>query len=192
MKFKARYGHFDWIAPFYDRVFGAATHDALFAHLAIEPGQTVLDIGGGTGRVAQRLTDTDAQIIVVDPSPQMLAHAHAKQLPGVRGLAEGLPFATASIDRILVVEAFHHFADQPLAARELVRVLRLGGRLVIEEPDIRHLSVKGIALAEKLALMQSHFYSPPALAELFAAVGGTVLAVTPDRISAHVVVTIVQ
>ena len=189
MKFKASYGHFDWAAPFYDRVFGAATHDALFAHLAIEPVHTVLDIGGGTGRVSERLMSLNAQLIVVDPSPQMLAHANAKQLPGVRGLAERLPFVADSIDRILVVDAFHHFADQPLAARELVRVLRPNGRLVIEEPDIRHLAVKGIAVAEKLALMQSHFYSPAALAELFGASGGTVLAVTPDRISVHVLVT---
>lgn len=100
-----------------------------------------------------------------------------------RGLAEGLPFATGAIDRIFVVDAFHHFADQPLVASELVRVWW------IEEPDLRHLAVKGIAIAEKLALMQSHFYSPPALAELFVAAGGTLIEVTPDRISAHVLVT---
>jgi len=189
MKLKARYGHFNWIAPVYDRVFGTMHHDVLFAHLAAEPGQTVLDIGGGTGRVSQRLAEIGAHVIVVDPSPQMLVHANARQVPAVRGLAEQLPFAEDSIERIFVVDAFHHFADQPLAAYELVRVLQPGGRLVIEEPDLRHLAVKGIAVAEKLALMQSHFYSPPDLAELFAKVGARVLSVTPDRVSAHVVLT---
>jgi len=189
MKLKARYGHFNWIAPFYDGVFGTMHHDALFAHLEAAPGQTVLDIGGGTGRVAQRLAEIGASVVVVDPSPQMLVHADAKQVPAVRGLAEQLPFADGSIERIFVVDAFHHFADQPLAASELVRVLQPGGRLVIEEPDLRHLAVKGIAIAEKLALMQSHFYSPPDLADLFAAQGATVLAITPDQISAHVVMT---
>lgn len=41
-----------------------------------------------------------------------------------------------------------------------------GGRLVIEEPDLRFFGVKLLALAEKFALMRSHFLSPPRIAEL--------------------------
>ncbi len=55
------------------------------------------------------------------------------------------------------MDAFHHFADQPIALNELWRVLRPGGMLMIEEPDISHLSVKLIALLEKALLMQSTF-----------------------------------
>ncbi len=60
---------------------------------------------------------------------------------------------------MLVVDALHHFCDQAAAIGDLLRVLTPGGRLVIEEPDIRQWQVKLVALAEKLALMRSHFYS---------------------------------
>ena len=173
----------------YDRVFRYLDHDALFDHLQAEPGLLVLDIGGGTGRVAEHVAATGARVLVVDPAPGMLSQARAKALDAARAVAEHLPFANDSIDRIYVVDALHHFADQPAAVRELVRVLRPGGRLVIEEPDLRHLAVKFVAVAEKVALMQSHFYSPPDLASLFAGAGGQVLDVTVQGWTAHVVIS---
>ncbi|NOZ49535.1 MAG: methyltransferase domain-containing protein [Chloroflexi bacterium] len=189
MKIKPRYGHFNWMAPFYDRMLGRMHHTALIEHLQMTPGQWILDIGGGTGRVAQHLAAMPVHVIVADASPNMLDGSRRKGLSAVRSLAEQLPFASDSIDRITVVDAFHHFADQPLAAAEMVRVLRPGGRLIIEEPDLRRRMVKGIALAEKLVLMQSHFYSPPDLARLFEAQGAHHLKTITDRISALVVLS---
>jgi len=61
----------------------------------------------------------------------------------------------------------HHVCDQKQTVQELYRVLAPGGRIVIEEPDLRHWAVKLIAVGEKLALMRSHFLSPPRIAELF-------------------------
>jgi len=52
-------------------------------------------------------------------------------------------------------------------------VLARGGRLVIEEPDIRRPQVKLVALFEHLALMRSHFYRPEKLAALFVRAGVT-------------------
>ncbi|NOX61032.1 MAG: methyltransferase domain-containing protein [Chloroflexi bacterium] len=186
---RPRYGHFNWLAPFYDRIFGAIGNEALFERLQVRSGDTVLDIGGGTGRVAHQLSTLEARVIVIDPSPKMLAHADAKGLPAVRSLAEQLPFASNSIERIFVVDAFHHFANQTLAAQEMVRVLTQNGRIVIEEMDLRHLVVKGVALAEKLALMQSHFYTPTDLAQLFVDAGATIVEIAPHNISAHLVFT---
>jgi len=65
------------------------------------------------------------------------------------------------------VDAFHHVCDQPQTVQELWRVLAPGGCLVIEEPDLRTFAVKIVAVAEKLALMRSHFLSPTDIAALF-------------------------
>jgi ubiquinone/menaquinone biosynthesis C-methylase UbiE len=65
------------------------------------------------------------------------------------------------------VDALHHVIDQRHTAHEMYRVLKPGGRIVIEEPDIRTFGVKLIALGEKLLLMRSHFLSPERIVALF-------------------------
>lgn len=66
-----------------------------------------------------------------------------------------------------MVDALHHVANQSETASELWRVLKPGGLIIIEEPNIHTLRVKLLAIAEKLALMRSHFLSPEQIVELF-------------------------
>ena len=66
-----------------------------------------------------------------------------------------------------MVDAFHHVVNQRKTANDLWQILKPGGRIVIEEPDVRSFRVKLIALAEKLALVRSHFLAPPQIADLF-------------------------
>jgi demethylmenaquinone methyltransferase/2-methoxy-6-polyprenyl-1,4-benzoquinol methylase len=66
-----------------------------------------------------------------------------------------------------MVDALHHVINQVNTANELWRLLKPGGWIVIEEPNIDTFSVKLIALAEKMALMRSHFLSPKQIATLF-------------------------
>ncbi len=165
---------FHWIAPFYDRVFRFLDPTQLSTLLELEPGQQLLDVGGGTGRVTSALVEHADHACLVDVSWGMLAEAQLKGLHTCQGAAEYLPFSERAFDRILIVDAFHHFQNWPQAASELLRVLRPGGRIVIEEPDIRHSVVKFIALGERLLLMRSRFYAPDDLAQLFLAEGGRV------------------
>ena len=82
-------------------------------------------------------------------------------------LSETMPFADDFFDCVLMVDALHHVKDQSQTASELWRILKSGGRIVIQEPDIRKFAVKLIAVAEKLALMRSHFLAPQKIADLF-------------------------
>lgn len=128
----------------------------------------MLDAGGGTGRIAAALRQYVSRVIVVDLSIGMLRQARLKHnLDCASALSEGLPFEDNSFERVIMVDAFHHIIDPRTTAIELWRVLKPGGRLVIEEPDIRTGIVKLVALGEKLALMRSHFVSPPRIARLF-------------------------
>jgi len=168
--------HFRFLAPFYDRIFGGVDPRRLRELLAPFPAEEglLLDLGGGTGRVVQALGCRPERVVVVDVSEGMLARARAKGFPCVRAAAEALPFPPGTYGRIVVVDAFHHLANQAQALREMWRVLAPGGRAVIEEPDIRHLAVRGIALGERLLLMRSRFRPAEWVAEGLAALGAEV------------------
>jgi ubiquinone/menaquinone biosynthesis C-methylase UbiE len=168
------FDHFGILAPFYDRLIKFTEADALVRRLGLPVQGRVLDAGGGTGRVAAALAGMAGQIIVADVSFGMLNQAREKNLSVTCGVAEQLPFSAGTFDRVLMVDALHHIHNQADAARDLWRVLAPGGRILIVEPDIRTMAVKGIALFEKLALMRSHFISPRRIAGLFNVLGAKV------------------
>ncbi|MFU8827563.1 MAG: class I SAM-dependent methyltransferase [Brevefilum sp.] len=156
----SKFDHFNLIGPIYDRLFRGRTHDTLREWVNPVPHTRMLDLGGGTGRTSIQFSDGLSEIIVADSAKNMLAEARKKGLTTVNASAERLPFADGCFDRIIMVDAFHHVADQQQTMDQIWRTLAPGGRLVIEEPDIHHWFVKLIALAEKFLLMRSHFLKP--------------------------------
>jgi ubiquinone/menaquinone biosynthesis C-methylase UbiE len=188
------FDHFRHIARWYDRLFRPVEDGRLAALLAAEPGQLVLDVGGGTGSYARLLDENGVRVIVCDMSPAMTRRAQAKGLPAVLCDVTRLPFADGGADRVLVVDAFHHFVApspelaQPAAVLELVRALAPGGRMVVEEPDVTHRGVKLIVWMERLLLMGSRFLTPKQLAELFRAAGVQQVDVDRDGARARLIV----
>lgn len=161
-------GHFDFISSVYDRVIGEPDREALHSLLRLPTDTWLLDAGGGTGRVATYLTPHVGGLVVCDRSKGMLKEAHRKgTLFPVRALSETLPFSDGFFGRILVVDSLHHFDDQHRAIGELLRVLAPGGRLVIEEPDISLMSIKIVALLEKICLMGSRFLKAESIIAIF-------------------------
>lgn len=160
--------HFGIIAPFYDRVIPVRYAERIIQMSGLPVEGPILDAGGGTGRVAEVLKPYATQTIVSDLSMKMLHQAQMKEgLSLACAHTECLPFQDAYFDRVIMIDALHHVCDHKETAQEMWRVLKPGGRIIIEEPDIREFSVKLVALAEKVALMRSHFISPEKIAALF-------------------------
>jgi len=165
---KLRFDHFGMLAPFYERFIPPKVSDELTALVDVLVDGVVLDACGGTGRVAKFLRDKAAQVLVADESFEMLKEVRKKVgIHPVCSRAESTPFRTNCFDLIIMVDALHHVTDQVKTAEELWRILKPGGRIVIEEPDVRAFGVKLVAIAEKLAFMRTHFLAPARIADLF-------------------------
>jgi ubiquinone/menaquinone biosynthesis C-methylase UbiE len=164
--------HFNLLAQRYDRLFRRPVDDPLPRLVEAHKGDCILDAGGGTGRNALALRKAGAWIVVCDYSLGMLRRALERDLPAVLADVTRLPFAAGVFDRTLVVDAFHHFVDpnpvvaQALATGELLRTLKNGGRLVLEEPNTRRWQARLIAAAERILLMRSRFSVPGILVSL--------------------------
>jgi len=160
--------HFDLIASIYDRFIGIQDHTHLKELLELPTDGWVLDAAGGTGRVSFQFSSMVGKLVICDLSHKMLRKAQEKgRLLPVRSHVERLPFADETFERILVVDSFHHFCNQKEAMGDMLRVLKKSGRLVFEEPDINHFAVKFVAVAEKMLLMRSHFFSPKQIKNMF-------------------------
>ena len=169
---------FAWSAPIFHRVLDrrwtAADVSAIAARLEpyVPPGGALLDVGGGTGALASRLAGAlHAQVTILDPSPEMLAYVpDHPALRATAGAAESMPYSDDSFDAVLVSDAFHHFRDQDRAVREMARVVRPGGGVLMLELDPRGWT-SALVLAERLVGEPATFFEPEHLCTFLAARG---------------------
>ncbi len=106
--------------------------------LAPQGGEHVLDLGCGPARGSKALRERGARPIAADYSDGMVAKAAAHLGPGaavVRLDAMQLPFADGVFDAVLCTNSFHHYPEPRVCLREMRRVLRSGGRLVLVDPS---------------------------------------------------------
>lgn len=137
---------FDGIAAQYDWVPGLFSYfqyqrwrGFVVSHLQAGPDATVLDICTGTAGVAMETARTHhCRVVGLDLSPKMLSRARhnlsskglTSQVPLVMGRAENLAFADDCFDAISVTFLLRYVEDPELTMREIIRVLKPGGRLV--------------------------------------------------------------
>lgn len=104
---------------------------------AVNPaeGQTILDIAAGTGTSTEALASHGAEVVGCDLSPGMLEVARRKhpELLFVEANATRLPFARGSFDAVTISFGIRNVEDVEGALREMLRVTKPGGKLVIVE-----------------------------------------------------------
>lgn len=185
----ARNFHFDLVAPFYDRVFSLPSQEEMLGVLRLPVCGDLLDAGGGTGRASFQMQPWVKRLILCDLSFPMLRQAKMKRSHiCLQGAADHLPFPANTLERILVKDALHHFNDQAQALADLLRVLKPGGRMVIEEPDASTWQVKMLDRLEKLAGMGSHIHTPAQIQAMISAAGYTSQVQRFDKYSVWIIV----
>lgn len=108
----------------------------------IPAGATLLDYGSGTGNIAEALADAGYSVTGVDISGSMIAAARARHGSkiGFRHIAPAgpLPFASGNFDAAIASSVLEYVDDPRQILREIGRVLRPSGWLVLTVPDTRH------------------------------------------------------
>jgi ubiquinone/menaquinone biosynthesis C-methylase UbiE len=120
---------------------GVALTERALSLCAFPPGSRILDVGCGTGTTVEHLNQRFGFFTAgVDPSLPMIAQGHARNslLPLVRAAGEGLPFPDAQWDGVFAECSLSLSRNPPMFLRECFRVLRDGGRLILNDVYVRN------------------------------------------------------
>jgi ubiquinone/menaquinone biosynthesis C-methylase UbiE len=119
------------------------TRERLRAVLAPAPGERILEIGPGTGYYTLHLADwvgTDGRIEIFDLQQEMLDHTMRRageqgleNVAATQGDATALPYDADAVDAVVLTTVLGEIPDRAAALREIARVLKPGGRLVVGE-----------------------------------------------------------
>ena len=136
--------YFDDIAQRWDTVrqsfFSDRVREVALARADVRPGLLAADVGAGTGFLTEAMLRWGLRVIAVDQSQAMLKElvrrlGHPEGVECRAGEAESLPLADAEVDRVFANMYLHHVESPPAAVREMARVLRPGGTLVLTDAD---------------------------------------------------------
>lgn len=127
----------DWCAPIYSRVMRAEEKSYAYLYRRISKlvrGKEVLELATGPGALAKRIAPVTKHMLATDYSEGMIAEAKKgacpKNLRFEVADALSLPYADASFDAVIIVNALHLLPEPERALREMARVLRPDGVLI--------------------------------------------------------------
>ena len=115
------------------------SNKAVLKTLNPQHGSSILDVGCGTGILLQQLRQLGKGLNLhgMDIAPEMVKVARAKFGKSVelrQGFANSLPYDDNSFDYVTCATSFHHYPNPDNSLREMFRVLKLGGKLVLLDP----------------------------------------------------------
>lgn len=148
-----------WASSFLDGVDSMAERQKLVDRLDLGPGEWALEIAPGTGinlKLIRERIGQNGRLVGVDISRPMLEQIRKRSRMGesgaivLQGDAMRLPLKSCLFDAVMQFGGFNRFADPSKAMKEMARVAKPGGRIVIGEKSFARLQEK--TLREKLAL----------------------------------------
>ncbi len=134
--------YFNQIASQWDSMskefYTEVVREKILSMVYAEPGTMVADLGSGTGFISEGLINGPASIIAIDQSAEMLKQMKLK-FPDVgkidyrNGNANHLPVRDNIVDYGLANMYLHHVDNPPKAIREIYRILKRGGRMILTD-----------------------------------------------------------
>ena len=154
--------------------------------IAPQPGECAVDVGAGMGPATVLAAKAGALVLAVDPTPFMrrilgLRRLGQRRRTAIRvadGSAESIPTDDHSVDALWTVNTMHHWTDMDAAVRELARVLRTGGRLILVDEDFDSPAHPSFAHMQKRREHRAHHFAEidPATVEAKLTAAGFALA----------------
>jgi ubiquinone/menaquinone biosynthesis C-methylase UbiE len=185
-------GEYARLAPQYERrwsFYVRATSRETLSRFRINPTDSILDVGCGTGALLSQLSACypQARLAGIDPSPEMLAIARERLPPGVelkQGWAEGIPYPDSSFEAVVSCNVFHYIREPLIALKDMLRVLRPGSPLVITDWCDDYLACRIFDWYLRL-FNAAHFrtYAARRLRELLNAAGATAVHIDCYKIT---------
>ncbi len=136
--------YFDEVAHKWDEMrksfFSEEVREKAFSVAGVKAGETAADIGAGTGFITEGLIHKCLKVIAVDQSEAMLEEmekkfADAKDVEYCKGEAEKLPILDDAVDYVFGNMYLHHVEHPLEAIKEMVRILKPNGKLIITDMD---------------------------------------------------------
>ncbi len=158
--------YFNEKATVWDQMMAHKPHEKLreiFGAWEFAPGSTILDVGSGTGVMLPLLKNKlgpSGKIIAFDLAEEMLLMAKKKNgeegIDYIQGDIAAAPFTDNTFDVLICNSCFPHFLNQAVSVREMARILKPGGRVVIchlssrAELNAMHSSLGGVVANDLL------------------------------------------
>lgn len=176
---------FNKLSRFYDvfmNITGLSNEDLLLQYIGDIEGLKVADIGGGTGTLAKILYNRRAEVTIIDPSTSMTEIA-LRKCPGLNIInagAENIPVEDNFYDVVCIRDCLHHISRWQDCVNEASRILKPGGRIVIQEFKPGSLISKFIYIFERSLGEKTVLIEPELLVEKmrFRGISGEIINVS--------------
>jgi len=160
--------YFSRFAHRYDGFVGDFELNSILEYLDLESKDILVDVGGGTGRVAKALKHHVRGCVVLDYSYNMLQKAKGKDddVMLVQASSDAMPFRDGTIEKLFMNDSLHHIQAQEETMSECERILTKPGKLMIREFNRKTFWNKFLIFGEKLMRFNSKFLSPEELVKM--------------------------
>lgn len=137
---------FDKVHKHYDNfinLFNLNKMDEIKDALELKSNEVVVDIGGGTGRLAEYLSQSCRIVYILDESEGMLSRVKVNEkVVAITGDALEAPFDNGSVDVVVMSDVLHHIGNQSALIDEVFRMLKRDGKLLIMDFEKKHMKTR--------------------------------------------------